>query len=264
MFAVLAVVGAVLFVGCSGGIGPTLPSPDGPHNDAPINDAPVNDTPVNDTPVNDTPVDDGPVDDIVECPEDVNVTGVVSVPQVLGAGDESMQQPVTPVAGAFVAATDGTRVVDTRTDSTGRYCLSGLSPGDLILAFGAEGWTTEYRIHVGYRGTNTLILDQTLEAVARQGNPDDCPVVTASLADPAEVGPNELVGEATNTDSDEFGFYANGRAGQWIFDTTRSGDKVYTIQVDLVDGENTFRVFVANANCAVLSDPVSAPIDRRF
>jgi len=49
MLAVIAVVTTVLIVGCGGGMGPTLPSPDR----TPTNDAPVNDTPTNDTPTND-------------------------------------------------------------------------------------------------------------------------------------------------------------------------------------------------------------------
>jgi hypothetical protein len=123
--AVIAVVTTVLVVGCSGGFGPTLPSPDStPTNDTPINDTPVNDTPVNDTPVNDTPTNNTPVNDtpVNDTPINDIVNSASVTGQVIGYIGE-------PVADVTVSIDTGDIIVEYVTGSDGRFRLAGLTPG---------------------------------------------------------------------------------------------------------------------------------------
>jgi hypothetical protein len=269
-FAVLVVVATVLVVGCSGGFGPTLPSPDGtPHNDAPINDTPVNDTPtndtpVNDTPVNDTPVNDTPINDIAECPEDADLEGIVRVP-----AEMVMSAPAggvgAPVAGALVAVTDGEKVLQTLTDENGEWCLDGVNVGDYVVAYGLSGFETDYVIG-SFAGTPQDGLRWTMSTPTTD-NPTECPVIEASFDEPVDGDANLILGSATNTDTDGFAFFQGDTARPWTFQDAVDGDPigpVRPIRIPTVAGEadDGYRVFVANAVCGVLSAPVEGPVER--
>jgi hypothetical protein len=262
--AVVVVVSMVLFVGCSGGIGPTLPSPDGPHNDAPVNDTPINDTPVNDTPVNDTPINDTPVNDTPTdgCPDGGDLSGTVTTSPLL-AGVVSGAGAVGSFAeGVMVAATDGVKVEQTFTDENGFFCLDGFEPGEIWLAYSLRNYGTEY-VSVQFDGNPRDDLHRNLaSAHPFPGDQSECPELTTYFYDPRFTDEAELRGSISNSGTNAVvAFYeGDGTLVEWELDLFRPrgifpADQDFSVTVDDEQVLGDWAIFAANASCAIL-EPV--------
>jgi hypothetical protein len=239
--AVVAVVATVLFVGCSGGHGPTLPSPDGPHNDAPINDTPVNDTPTN------------------GCPAGGDLSGTVTTSPLLAGVGTSGGEQGTPVEGAMVAATDGVKVEQTFTDENGFFCLDGFDPGEIWLAYSLRNYGTEY-VAVQFDGNPRDDLDQNLaSAHPFPGDQSDCPQLTTYFHDPRFTDEAELRGTIVDPGINAVvAFYeGDGALVEWELDLFRplgifAADQDFSVTVDDDQVLGDWAIFAANASCAIL------------
>jgi len=225
--AVVLVVGMVVFVGCGGQFGPTLPSPDA----APTNEAPTNDLEPGPGP--------GPVNTLCGQVTDEN-------------GD--------PLPDAAVAASDGQSRWTAETDAEGRYCFESVGTGQIAVAVGRAGYGTEYRT-TDYAGGSATLDVQMDEPVA--ANPEDCPVIEVELLEFDEVvGTVRVVATVANTDADTVILFQDGQpsimslADLWG-EAVSVGGREFEQLAFLHPGTNTFRVFAANAGCTTLSEPVT-------
>lgn len=154
-----------------------------------------------------------------------------------------------PVADATVTASNGSEQYTATTDANGHYCLHGLSEANYAMSFARTGFATVYRT-AQFDGTLANADAEMTEEVGT--NPDECPVidVTATGLD-EDAGTVRVTGTVGNTDSDTVIIFQDGQptvAGL----TEGALDQL----VFLHPGTNVLRVFVANAGCARLGEPI--------
>lgn len=164
-----------------------------------------------------------------------------------------------PIAGGYiyVGLQQGQeQLARVETDADGRFCIPGLAAGTYVLTAGAEGYATEYRIInvTGESQSEDVVMDQLVE-----GNPTECPVITASATSLDEVaGTVHITGTVTNTDDSVVAVFQDGApALTGLSGSPGPGARDFDFLAFLHPGTNVFRVLAANASCTVASDVIN-------
>ncbi len=186
--------------------------------------------------------------------------GDVLVGQLCGTVMTGDEVPI-PDAYVYIGVQQGSEAVERiETDENGRFCISDLAPGTYAMTVAADGYATEYRIIsvTGENQTEDVVMD-----TPTQGNPTDCPVITAAAGTVDDTaGTVHITGTVTNTDADTVVIFQDGNPALTGLtdmqpDAVVPGPRAFDFLAFLHPGTNVFRVLVSNAACTVISDPIN-------